>query len=205
MRPCQLCGATSWGPVSSGESIFIPDWDCGPLAKDFYLRCDVCKSIAQKIYVEISDRGPNLGAFESSSPQDPISALMASFKSTLPAPETRTERLLRAMLASIDVKNPNFVEPENIVAYIRNLERELDAHAEEKRAERLGVFAELFYGDNLLHRGFADRDEFEHWLMRGLISAVRKYETGSNSPNMIYWRALTKCFVNWLEAGAPLE
>lgn len=129
MRCCQLCGATSWGPIVAAQEVlagmreFADAQAINPLE---YYRCDHCKSIAMKRFVD-EPQAPAMGGGSrmSGGLVDPMAAMLAAIPQLLPLPalpETRTERLTRSLLTGGCAD-----DAQQVVGFVRELERAMDA------------------------------------------------------------------------------
>jgi hypothetical protein len=97
MQACQHCGAKSWGAVA----------DPAPGAAEM-LKCDGCESIGLKSVIDIPTTLEEIAANKNygvvfphlpAQAADPMVLAMQNLRSLMPAPETRLERLTKAIIA----------------------------------------------------------------------------------------------------------
>ncbi len=129
MRCCQLCGARSWGPWKSATLSFKAEIT----ESQIVLQCDGCGSVAREDLITdpvldvIGAPGGFVPPYSPGAPFDPLGAAAQMMKGILPEkdPETRTERLVRAML---DIATIEDTTPRALVQFAVSIERELDKH-----------------------------------------------------------------------------
>jgi hypothetical protein len=131
MQLCQICGAKSWGPLNmSGEVVFNGE----RIATAKVLLCDACGAYGLKSAVEHDLAAKEhlnrmYGPLGVPPLPDPFSAAVGFFKSAMPLPETRLERLTKAILSSRlsegEVTDKS-VYGKFVVALARCIETELD-------------------------------------------------------------------------------
>lgn len=118
MQHCLICGAASWGPAKPGFVVsgdFQVQLTEADTAK--WRQCDACGSLAQAGFIEKeperepdADFGPSpleaifAGIKEAASAPSPMDKmterLAALFETRMPVPETRLERIIKAIIRS---------------------------------------------------------------------------------------------------------
>lgn len=198
MRACQVCAAKSWGPASHMQVLQATQHTALSVDPDQCLRCDNCGGVALKSVIEetlapVPAGGPDM--FPSTALNSAMHLL-----STIPKPETRTERLLRHVItgSALDDFDTDRNSAVQLVRFVRELEDALD------RPERPAIEISWFQVDGMTSTQFANRGEFIEWLIHGLGYA--KTETGlEGNPDDVNINRLAVHLVRWLEKGAPTE
>lgn len=128
MKVCQLCGAKSWGTtlpsrplVAGAQELFV-----GQYPRSLFIVCDNCGSFAAKALLE-DDPAPNQ-AESGVLGKNPFALANEVMRNIMPAPETRTERLLRTLLndCSLDIIPLSKEDAQTLVNSVRTLEEALD-------------------------------------------------------------------------------
>lgn len=134
MKCCQLCGICSWGPLRRDDEEVIPPVVLTMMTRDLHLtresfkRCDNCGSVGAVALLQDDLKSTFPPGFGSS--PDPIPAILAAvmpmFQSKV---ETRTERLVKAILSTSGRQGSSQSTEEFaawIVYAVRCIEFELD-------------------------------------------------------------------------------
>jgi len=103
VKPCQLCGTSSWGLVPRFVNVDAQSPQTHLIGRDLndYRKCDNCDSYAAVLMIN----GP-----------------AAVFGNQVPKPDTWTERIVRTILSKEGVTQP----ASKVVLYAREIEAELD-------------------------------------------------------------------------------
>jgi len=188
MKACQLCGAKSWGPVARIEEIagaYSPCFVLTGLEAVAYARCDNCSAVAQKVLIdaeEPSDSAVNPAvSLQDLSEVNPFRIASSVLKAALPVPETRLERLVRALCRSGD----KFATVTDLVEYARRIERAMDS---DPAAET--CWASLQW---------PTREDFMSWMLPGLDQARRGLLEVDGLSTIFNINRLAKHFADWLE------
>lgn len=189
MRACQLCGCASWGPIGNPESIARLAEFIVTNGHEF-VRCDGCKSIGRKDLLQEApqpmtppDAGFDVGAF--------MKPVMATLMPPIPAPPTRTERLVLEILRGHPRTGKNQSSADYaqwVVALARVIEWELDHPTGPSASEAIDPSKQPW-----LVLSFPAREEFERWVT-GFLDAVvwPGYNTGPKDySTQMYERAIT--------------
>lgn len=110
MRECQLCGAKSWGPLTTTGTKWVQDRaaEVVPSSRLASLReCDACGSIADESVISKPVSVPELRLSE-----------FPRIADGMPQPETRLERIIRALCGNVPLRKPaEFSDVQNCEAY----------------------------------------------------------------------------------------
>lgn len=132
MRPCQLCGACSWGAASLVDMTrFVRHIPLSTVDPNRCLKCDNCLSIALKSVIE--EPTPSLVV------EDPftlgLTTMTAALKDSSPSRSNRTERLVHTLLRSDLLDTHEVDTADSIVDFARKIERALDALEEQESSD----------------------------------------------------------------------
>lgn len=161
MRPCQLCGAQSWGPILANQEVLArmrEFADMQSINPEEYVRCDHCRSLATKELVSAPE--PATAVPEEAPPM--LSAILASVRQTMPVPETRAERLARCLL-----QGGYSGDARDVASFVRELEHELDGESETPKTKA------YYFGPAYL---YLRMDHFKRLLTQA-VAYVRWHET----------------------------
>lgn len=189
MNSCQLCGSCSWGPATAPlmQGSFVATEHA-----DLFVCCDNCHSIARKVIVE-RDPLEDARAIDSHvtpfsaifPPNGPISTVLEGLKATLPKPETRLERLVRAMLQSPQRNEFAQQNALGVVSFARQIETELDGSTAVET--------------NFLLLRFRDRETFSQWILRGLDYAKERMKMESGVAADFNINRCAKYLADWVQ------
>ncbi len=144
MRNCQLCGAKSWGPVKDTSALedTLMAGHAGVDPNAHLLECDCCGCFAREDLIADLPAGPHFagqplmmadlfpGVHALALPSAPALDYAAEASKALrglvqeKAPETRTERLVVALLGSDKVMSETMID--TVVQRARQIEAQLD-------------------------------------------------------------------------------
>lgn len=138
MRECQLCGAKSWGPLEqSGRALFLATFAHPTqtvVDSAAYRQCDNCNMPAWIDIIEKPVSVPELrlselphiadaifGGPSISRGPDPMTVAKEALEgmaSRMPQPETRLERIMRALCGNVPLRKPTeFSDVQDCEAY----------------------------------------------------------------------------------------
>jgi hypothetical protein len=137
MRECQLCGAKSWGPIQpeDGPAILqMPHFWGKDIDFSKLLKCDVCGLIADRPRIEtpLPDAefvSPLLVGKPLTDPLEIARETLEGLSDRFPVPQTRLERIVRAIIAMMPDQYPNALSTqwaESVVKLARAIESEMD-------------------------------------------------------------------------------
>jgi hypothetical protein len=175
MKPCQLCGACSWGAIKADLLLDLVTDSFAPVSVDprtfiwgkdvaLFRRCDGCGGFAALALIDDTPPRRNPAHEPMIEPPGSLDQAMEQvtrmFTAGIEQRETRTERLLRAML---DPSATEKLSPRALVRFVRTLEKELDSPTESPV-----MSAPEGFPDYWMWLRFADRAAFETWVACGL-------------------------------------